>query len=1075
MTFSARFRPLLLAAWGAGAVLAAAPGVALAQQTQQVTHPEARFAEGVRLFGRQLYGPAQSAFTEYLREVGPAFGSAAPAADLERTADASYYAAVSGLRLSAPDAEGQILAFANRFPAHPKAALAYFELGRFYFERKDYARAIPNLQQVAPSLLTNAERVESDFKLGYALFSTKDFDKARVLFDRNKTGQHAYTAPSRYYAGYLAFRANDLNTARADLQEAAKNETYRNLVPQLLTQILYRENNLPEVIRYGEAALAQKPSVQGASEIELLVGDAYFQQEDYAKAMPRLAAAAGKPGVRGGGKAEALLEYKTGYAAYKTGDFKNAVLRLQPVAAQRDTLGQLAAYHLGLSYLRGDANKPFALTAFEQARTPIFDAKIAEQSTVKVAEINFEQGNTRAVIAALADFNKSFPKSKLGDTADDLLSEAYLSSNDYPAAIRHIEGLSRRSNKINATYQRVTYYQAVNEYNAGRPEAALPLLNKSLDTPQDPEMKTAANFLKGESLSLLRRWEEAISAYNATFRVTPTAGQQDLYRLSRYGLGYAYFNTKKYADAQVPFTAFLADSASREGDPNLTDARLRLADCYYIAKEYGQALSLYDKVLAAKGPDQDQALFQKGVVLGLTGKRDEALRTLAQIPKDYPKSRLLDNALFQQGQLEFEGGHFAEAARGFTDLIQQQPQSSLVPTAYARRGVAYASQQQYEPAIADLRKVLEEYAASPAAEAAIFSLQEALTAAGRTEEFDPYLQAYRIRNPDAKSLQSVEYEAAKSLYFAEKYEQAVPRFEAFIKQYPQAATVPDARYYIADAYIRGGDKKTGLTRMRDVLNEGRTQFLNKALNRVADLALEEKDYPTAIQYYQRLATAATSRRESSNAQLGLLRATFASGDYAKSRQLASDLLSAGNAALSATNTALLIRAKSSIGLGQLAQGMQELRATRDAASDDNGAEAQYLLAEAHFQQKQYKEALDEAFKVNQNYGSFQRWVGYTFLLLADVYSAQGEVFQAKGTLQSLINGKFPLADIVSEAKRKLANLDSSGKTEGSAAGAAGSGANPTGKSRRAKPAQNQQSDDTETDAADDATDGDSKP
>ncbi len=1048
MTYSSRFRPLLLAAWGAGAVLATAPVVAVAQQTQQVVSPEARFAEGVRLFGRQLYGPAQAAFDEYLRE-------SALRAEPERAADAAYYAAVSGLRLLQPDAEGRILAFADRFPAHPKAALAFFELGRFYFEKKDYERAIANLQQVAPALLTTPERAESDFKLGYALFQTKQFDKARLLFDRNKTGTHAYVAPSRYYAGFLAFKAGDLNTSRTDLQEAAKSEAYRSQVPQLLTQILYRERNLGEVIRYGEASLAQKPTVMGADEIQLLVGDSYFQQEDYKKAMPLLSAAAGKPGVRGPqGRAEAALEYKTGYAAYKTGDFKAAIQRLQPVAAVRDTLGQLAAYHLGLSYLRADAgNKAFALTAFEQARQSTFDRNIAEQATVKVAEINFEQGNTRAVIAALAEFNKNFPKSKLGDQADDLLSEAYLSSNDYPAAIRHIEGLSRRSNKIDRTYQRVTYYQAVNEYNAQRPAAALPLLDKSLGTPSDPEMKTAANFLKGESLSLLARWDEAAAAYTNTFRVTPTAGQQDVYRLSRYGLGYAYFNARKYADAVVPFTAFLADSASRETDPNLADARLRLADCYYIAKDYPQALSLYDKVLASNSRDKDQALFQKGVVLGLTGRREEALRTLGEIPTKYPQSRLLDNAQFQQAQLEFEAGRFAEAVRGFSSLIQQQPTSALVPQAYHKRGVAYANQQQYDPAVADFKKVLEDYATNPVAEAAIFSLQEALTAAGRTEQFDPFLQAYRQRNPDAKSLQSVEYEAAKSLYFAEKYELSVPKFEAYMRQYPDAAVAPDARYYIADAYLRGGDKKTGTTKMREVLSEGRTQFLNKALNRVADLALEDKDYPTAIQYYTRLATAATSRRESSNAQLGLLRATFASGDYNRARQIAADLLAAGNATLNATNTALLIRAKSALGLGQYAQGIQELRATTAAASDENGAEAQYLLAEAQFQQKNYKEALDEAFKVNKTYGAYQRWVGYTFLLLADVYSAQGEVYQAKSTLESLIEGKFPLADIVAEARRKLANLDAGGKTDGSGASdASGNGANPSGKARRAKSA-----------------------
>lgn len=1040
MNLTHRFRPWLLAAWGAGAVMlgSAATQQAWAQQTQQVTDPEARFAEGVRLFDRQLYGPAQAAFNEYLRDART---------DPDRTADAQYYAAVSGLRLLQPDAEGRILQFAGRFPAHPKAALAYFELGRFYFERKEYDRAIPNLQKVAPNLLSSSQRVEADFKLAYAYYSTKDYEKARMLFDRVKTGQHEFTAPARYYGGFLAYQAKDYTNAKTDLQEAGKSAAYKNVVPHLLTQILYKQNKLSEVISYGEQVLAQTPPPQSADEIRGLVGDAYFQQEDYAKALPLLTAAAGKPGARGN-RGEQQLEYRTAYAAYKSGDQKTAIERFQAIASQRDTLGQQAAYHLGLAYLK-DGNKQYALTAFDQARLVQFDQAIREQATLKAAEVNFEQGNTRAVIQLLGDFAKQFPKSKQTDEADDMLSEAYLSSNDYPAAIRHIEGLgNRRSNKLNATYQRVTFYQAVNEFNAARFEAALAMLDKSLVNPVDLELRSAANFLKGEAMSAQGNWADAIQAYSNTFRVKPTRGLTDTYRLSRYGLGYAYYNSKKYAEAQVPFTAFLADSAAREADPNLTDARLRLADCYYIAKDYTQALALYDKVLAANGPNQDEALFQKGIVLGLMGSREQAVATLGQIPQRFPASRLVDNALFQQAQLEFEAARYAQAAEAFGRVVQQTPQSQLVPLALVRRGKSYANLQQFEPAVADFRKVLDDYATDPAAEQAIFALQEALSAAGKTEQFDQYLTAYRQRNPGAKSLENVEFEAAKSLYFAEKYELAVPKFEAFVNGHPQNALVPDARYYVADALIRGGDKKNGLTKMREVLNEGRTQYLNKALNRVADLSLEMQDYPTAIQYYQRLATAATSRRESANAQLGLLKATFAGGDYAKARQIAVDLLASGNATLNATNTALLYKAKSSYGLGQAAQALQELRATAEAANDENGAEAQYLLADAIFRQKQYKEALAEALKVNEKFGSYDRWVGYTFLLIADIYSAQGEVFQAKGTLSSLIDGGFPLQDIVAEARKKLANLNNSGNTDGEKA-PAGTG-NPGGKTRRQK-------------------------
>jgi hypothetical protein len=53
---------------------------------------------------------------------------------------------------------------------------------------------------------------------------------------------------------------------------------------------------------------------------------------------------------------------------------------------------------------------------------------------------------------------------------------------------------------------------------------------------------------------------------------------------------------------------------------------------------------------------------------------------------------------------------------------------------------------------------------------------------------------------------------------------------------------------------------------------------------------------------------------------------------------------------------------------------------------------------------------------------YDEWVGKSFLLLADNYLAQGEVFNAKATLESLINNKFPLQYIKDSAADKLKKI-----------------------------------------------------
>src|SRR4028118_354253 len=120
----------------AASLSAAAPLAAVAQQTQVFAADERHFQEGLELFDRGKYGAAQQSFQRYLDVTQRRTGELR-----DRTIDAEYYYAVAGLYLFRPDAEDRILAFATQNPAHPKAAVAFFELGKFYFDKKNYAKA----------------------------------------------------------------------------------------------------------------------------------------------------------------------------------------------------------------------------------------------------------------------------------------------------------------------------------------------------------------------------------------------------------------------------------------------------------------------------------------------------------------------------------------------------------------------------------------------------------------------------------------------------------------------------------------------------------------------------------------------------------------------------------------------------------------------------------------------------------------------------------------------------------------------------------------------------------------------
>ena len=501
--------------------------------------------------------------------------------------------------------------------------------------------------------------------------------------------------------------------------------------------------------------------------------------------------------------------------------------------------------------------------------------------------------------------------------------------------------------------------------------------------------------------------------------------EADFEQKARYGLGYAYYNTKQYDKARPQFAAFLSDTDAKPSDPNFYDATLRLGDTYYVSKNYQQALDQYDKVIKANAADKDYAYYQKGRTLGLMGRREEATSTLAALLKTNPNSRYAEEAVFQQAQLAFEAGEYQPAVAGFSRLIESRPNSPLMPQALQKRGVAYANLQQQDKAVVDFQQVLSTYPRSEAASQALYNLQESLSALGRTEEFDAALAAFKVQNPDSKATESVEFEAAKSLYLAEKYQPAILRLESYLKQYPESSLGADARFFLADSYLKTGDKQQGLTRLRAAVAEGKSEFLNRAVGRLADLEFENKSYPEAAKLYERLRGASTNRREVANATLGQMRSLYESGDYPGTRRVAEELRAQAGATANATNAALLYLGKASLRAESYDQAATELaNAVTAAPNDINGAEAQYFLAETLFKQKKNEDAKAAALKVNSDFSSYSLWLGRAFLLIADIYAAEGDNFQARGTLNSLIDNNFPVPEILETAKQRLKTLGS---------------------------------------------------
>ena len=95
-------------------------------------------------------------------------------------------------------------------------------------------------------------------------------------------------------------------------------------------------------------------------------------------------------------------------------------------------------------------------------------------------------------------------------------------------------------------------------------------------------------------------------------------------------------------------------------------------------------------------------------------------------------------------------------------------------------------------------------------------------------------------------------------------------------------------------------------------------------------------------------------------------------------------------------------------------------------SSDAGAEAKYTLALIEYKMGNYKTSQSKCYDVASQVPSYDYWIAKSFILLADNHIALKDTFEAKATLQSLLDNykKDPSdqEDIKAIAQEKLDDL-----------------------------------------------------
>lgn len=984
----------------------------VAQNTLGYTEADVFYRNGVELFEKTNFAAARQEFKSFIEN----------RSNLLNTNDynlvsAEYYYALSSLYLGYPDAEMEVDRFVKKHPEHPKSSQIFADLGIYYYDREDYTKAIAFLEKALAQNASFYQVNVNKYKLAMSYYMTQQTSKALPLFELlTKDAASSYFNTANYYAGVIHFKNTAYNQAVEKFKAIEQSPQYKADMPNWITASFFRSKRFDELLRYTESVLQRaKSGGIKLNDVALYTAEVYYDRNDYTNAATNY-------GLYNKFKAGVIppqVMFRYGNSLFKSGNAKSAIDILKTVANRKDTIGQFSAYVLGISYLQ-DKNPNSALLAFDNASRLNFDRGIKEESIFNHAKLHVDLNNYNASIKELQEFLKQYPDSPFEDEANDLLVQSYTSANNNAGAISYFEGLptKRRNQKINAAYQRLCFNQGSIDFNAERFAQAISNFDKSLIYPIDADIKMAALFYKAESFSSIKRYDEAIPIYNQVIRMDKSAGNFDVKSL--YSLGYSYYNTKDYAKALVFFKDYIAKAPTTDRQM-LEDAIVRTADCYFAAKNYDEAIRLYDKAANDGRIDRDYAYYQKGLVLTYLEKDSEAKAQFDRVVTQFPTSRYADDALFQAANIDFEKGNYQVAIRAYSQLIKFKPKSYLVPAALLKRAGAYNNIQVYEEAVRDYKRILSDFPTASSASGALIGVQEALANVGRPEEFSAILSDYKKRNPESTEVEKLAYENAKNLYFTNKYPQAIEAFIDFMNDYTSSILAYDAAFYVAESYFKTNQTANALLFYYEVIQTSKSSFVNRAVIKAAEIEFLQKEYKRAIQNYYTLYSISDAKQDQSTAVLRLMEIYFIVNKPDSVLYFANEVLRLGDVLPGSCRKAQLYVAKVSYARADYVKATTEFKAVLNNSKDEVGAEAKYWMSDILYRQKKYKEAQASILELNKQFQDYEFWRVRGFLLLSDVYVGLNDIDQAKATLNSIIDNSED-REAVELAKAKASKL-----------------------------------------------------
>ncbi len=971
-----------------------------AQQSAVYTSALEDYQKALSLYNNQQYLAAQALFTQVKKS-----------AETDNIAsDCTFYIANCAVRLNQQNADQLVEQFVEQYPTSTKRNTAFVDVADYYFENEKYAYAQKWYEKVDEESLSRTEQEKYNFNNGYVSFSTKNYKDAKKYLTRVETSEK-YGAQAKYYIGFMAYEGDDYDKANEYFDQVSDQDKYKEKLSYYQADLNFKLGKFEKAIELAKSKL-DSSSDEEVSELSKIIGESYFNLEQYAEAIPFLTAYQGK-----NGKWNNTDYYQLGYAHYKQGDYEKAISEFNKIVDGNNSVAQNAYYHLGESYVNVD-KKQEALNAFRNASQMDYDLKIQEDAWLNYAKISYEIGNPyQSVPQVLAAYIEKYPKTSYKEEIEGLLIDSYITSKNYKEAFVLLKG--KKSFESKKAYQKVAFYRGIELYNESNYKEAENMFDASLKEQQDSRFTARATFWKAEADYNLTDYEEALIGFKQ-FQQQTASGETKEFKNLDYNLAYTYFKQKNYAKATEHFNTFI--NTHKDDKVRLNDAYLRLADGYFVSTKYNEAIATYEKAIAVGEIESDYAFFQKALSYGYVGQPARKIKELEQFLSEYSTSKLRDDAMYALGNAYVKAGDNNKAISIYDRLNSEYVESPFVSKSLLRQGLVYYNASENQDALTKFKKVAGDYPGTPEANQAVATARLIYIDLGQVEDYAAWVKTLDYVEITDADLDNTTYEAAEKQFLDNNTDKAIKQFNGYINQFPNGLHALQSHFYLAQLYFKKDLKDNAAPHFKYVVDASQSEFTEEALLRLSQITLEAKNWQEAIPVLKRLEAEANFPQNTVFAQSNLMQAYYQLSQYDEAVTYADKVLLQKNIDAKVKSDAQVIIARSAIKTGDEAKAKTAYAEVEKTATGETAAEALYYNAYFKNKEEQYEASNKTVQRLAKDYSGYKYYGAKGLIIMAKNFNALGDAFQATYILESVTKNFTDYEDVVEEAKAELAKI-----------------------------------------------------